>query len=84
MIPGTGTLDSLVCGKDVKERVYKYLKSSFELLIPGKSMVIVSYGRPEDRLHYLENADYGWSITCKVMPKPSLEAAKESIAETFP
>ena len=35
---------------------------------------IVSYGVPDNRLQYLENEDYSWSVTVHTVPKPTVSA----------
>jgi hypothetical protein len=35
---------------------------------------IVSYGVPDNRLNYLENDDYAWTVTVHTVPKPTVSA----------
>merc|ERR1711988_1355182 len=35
---------------------------------------IVSYGVPDNRLQYLENEDYSWSVSVHTVPKPTVSA----------
>ena len=44
-------------------------------LKPKGVFIVVSYGIPDNRLSYLEVKDYGWTVTVKTVPKPTVSAA---------
>ena len=69
-----GTLDSLLCGDNSTAHCARYFAEVSRVLKPGGVFVCVSYGVPENRLQYMENDDYGWRVTVKTLPKPTISA----------
>lgn len=68
-----GTLDSLLCGENSTATVTKALKEVYRVLKPGGVYFMISYGKPENRLAYLENeADFKWNIEIETVPKPTV------------
>jgi hypothetical protein len=41
--------------------------SLIRVLKPKGVYVVISYGIPDNRLSYLENKDYNWSVTVKTV-----------------
>ncbi len=69
-----GTLDSVLCGENSTANAAKALTGVARVLKPGGVYFIVSYGIPENRLSYLENEAYGWSVRVHTVPKPTVSA----------
>merc|ERR1712146_838572 len=44
------------------------------VLKPTGTFMIISYGVPDNRLSYLENEDYGWTVTVHTVAKPTVSA----------
>lgn len=57
-----GTLDSLLCSDDADADAAAAVKEYSRLLSPGGSLVVISYGAPEARLHFLQQPGYNWSV----------------------
>ena len=71
-----GTLDSILCGEGSTANVAKMCQEVARVLKPSGVYFIVSYGVPDNRLSYLENEDYGWSVTVHTVPKPTVSAVQ--------
>lgn len=83
LIVDKGTLDSVVCGTDVKKAVSEYLTGLSRVLRSGGLLLVMSYGRPDDRQFYLEEDRYDWTVEAKTIPKPKLKNLQEGISEDF-
>lgn len=83
LIIDKGTLDAVVCGTDVKSAVRDLLSGLSRVLRPGALLLVMSYGRPDDRQFYLEDDEYGWTVSAKTLPKPKLKNLQEGISEGF-
>ena len=83
LIVDKGTLDSVVCGPDVKKAVREYLTGLSRVLRSGGLLLVMSYGRPDDRKFYLEEDRYDWTVEAKTIPKPKLKNLQEGISEDF-
>merc|ERR1711970_1082414 len=44
------------------------------VLKPSGILFVVSYGVPDNRMQYLENEDYSWTVTTHTVPKPTVSA----------
>ena len=55
--------------------VFHVIPTCRRTLKPKGVFVVVSYGIPDNRLSYLEVKDYGWTVTVKTVPKPTVSAA---------
>ena len=44
------------------------------VLKPAGVFFVVSYGVPDNRMQYLENEDYSWTVTTHTVPKPTVSA----------
>jgi ubiquinone/menaquinone biosynthesis C-methylase UbiE len=61
------------CGENAEEQCDQTLRGISRCLRPNCAFVCVSFGSPENRLNYLENAAYGWTVAAPVLlPKPQL------------
>lgn len=58
-----GTLDSILCGESSTANVAKMCANIARVLKATGVYFVVSYGIPENRLSYLENEAYGWTVT---------------------
>jgi SAM-dependent methyltransferase len=70
-----GTMDALLCGEGSTENADKLCSEVSRLLRPGASFILITYGQPKTRLHYLKPEKYGWDITQKTVAKPSATGA---------
>eukprot|EP00798_Chlamydomonas_sp_ICE-L_P018521 gene18521-25025_t len=65
-----GTIDALMCGDGCANEIYKVLKECFRVLKPFGSMIIITYGDPGTRLHYLEgDPSIHWEVQVYVIQK---------------
>jgi ubiquinone/menaquinone biosynthesis C-methylase UbiE len=69
-----GTADSILCGEGSTANAAKMCQEVSRVLKPSGTFVVVSYGVPDNRLSYLENEDYGWSVTVHTVAKPTVSA----------
>lgn len=68
-----GTMDSILCGENSTSTVHRSLKEVYRVLKPGGVYFCVSYGKPENRLAYLENqAEFKWTVEVETVPKPTV------------
>ncbi|CAM9918255.1 unnamed protein product [Discosporangium mesarthrocarpum] len=70
-----GTLDSVLCGEGSTANVAKMCMEISRALKPKGVYLICSYGVPDNRMQYLENDDYSWTVTVHSIPKPTISAA---------
>jgi len=71
-----GTLDSILCGEGSTANVAKMCQEISRVLKPNGVYFVVSYGVPDNRLSYLENDDYGWTVTGHTVAKPTVSAVQ--------
>ena len=57
-----GTLDSILCGEGSTSNVGKALSEITRVLKPNGVLLMLSYGIPDNRLSYLDNDAYHWSV----------------------
>ncbi|KAJ8608977.1 hypothetical protein CTAYLR_008976 [Chrysophaeum taylorii] len=69
-----GVLDAILCGEGSTANVAKMCAEVSRVLKPTGTFFIVSYGVPDNRLQYLDNEDYSWSVTTHTVPKPTVSA----------
>lgn len=67
-------MDAILCGEGSTANVAKMCQEVSRVLKPHGVFYIVSYGVPDNRLQYLENEDYSWSVTVHTVPKPTVSA----------
>lgn len=67
-------MDGILCGEGSTANVAKMCQEVSRVLKPEGLLLIVSYGVPDNRLSYLENEDYGWTVTVHTVPKPTVSA----------
>lgn len=70
-----GTLDSVLCGEGSTANVAKMCMEISRVLKPNGVYFICSYGVPDNRMQYLENDDYSWTVTVHTIPKVTISAA---------
>jgi len=58
-----GTLDAILCGPGSLENADKMLSHISRILKPGGVFILITYGRPQNRMCYLDLPMYSWSIT---------------------
>merc|ERR1711998_421234 len=69
-----GLMDAILCGEGSTANVAKMCMEVSRVLKPNGVFFIVSYGVPDNRLQYLENEDYSWTVTVHTVPKPTVSA----------
>ena len=69
-----GTADSILCGEGSTANAAKMCQEVSRVLKPNGTFMIISYGVPDNRLSYLENEDYGWTVTVHTVAKPTVSA----------
>ena len=67
-------MDAILCGEGSTANVAKMCMEVSRVLKPNGVFFIVSYGVPDNRLQYLENEDYSWTVTVHTVPKPTVSA----------
>jgi len=75
VIMDKGTLDTLLCGDNSTANAAKYCAEASRVLQSDGVLFIVSYGTPENRMSYLEQEEYGWSVNVHTIAKPTVSAA---------
>ena len=70
-----GTLDSILCGEGSTSNVGKALSEITRVLKPNGVLLMLSYGIPDNRLSYLDNDAYHWSVQVHTVPKPTVSAS---------
>eukprot|EP00831_Metopus_contortus_P014152 TRINITY_DN15839_c0_g1_i3.p2 TRINITY_DN15839_c0_g1~~TRINITY_DN15839_c0_g1_i3.p2 ORF type:complete len:174 (+),score=45.18 TRINITY_DN15839_c0_g1_i3:153-674(+) len=71
-----GTLDSLLCSEQAFLNAALALKEAQRVLKPGGYYIMISYGRPEDRLLHLQRSNLSFDIQ-----ETKLETKKEEEKE---
>ena len=69
-----GTMDAILCGEGSTANVAKMCMEVSRVLKPSGVLFVVSYGVPDNRMQYLENEDYSWTVTTHTVPKPTVSA----------
>lgn len=69
-----GTMDAILCGEGSTANVAKMCMEVSRILKPSGVLFVVSYGVPDNRMQYLENEDYSWTVTTHTVPKPTVSA----------
>ncbi|UPR03185.1 methyltransferase [Chloropicon primus] len=76
-----GCLDTVVCGTDVNENVSTMLSNVWSCLAVNGTLLVFSYGPPEERLALLDgqatNKEPLFNVKVMVFKKPSLKVALE-------
>lgn len=67
-----GTLDSILCSENAYKQSFEYLSEVYRVLNSEGVYLMVSYGRPPQRLPYLERTEFDWDVTVTEIPKPSI------------
>ena len=58
-----GTMDAILCGEGSTANVAKMCMEVSRVLKQSGILFVVSYGVPDNRMQYLENEDYSWTVT---------------------
>ncbi|GMH52473.1 hypothetical protein TL16_g01238, partial [Triparma laevis f. inornata] len=66
---GKATMDAVLCGEGSTANIAKMCSEVSRVLNGSGVFFIVSYGVPDNRLNYLENDDYAWTVTVHTVPK---------------
>uniref|UniRef100_A0A7S2GCN9 Methyltransferase type 11 domain-containing protein n=1 Tax=Florenciella parvula TaxID=236787 RepID=A0A7S2GCN9_9STRA len=73
-VTAKGTMDAILCGEGSTANVAKMCQEVSRVLKAHGVFFIVSYGVPDNRLQYLENEDYSWTVSVHTVPKPTVSA----------
>jgi len=57
-----GTLDAILCGESSVANAQKVLSEVYRVLAPKGVYILVSYGTPDHRTHYLKKPDLHWEV----------------------
>jgi EEF1A lysine methyltransferase 4 len=69
VIIAKGTVDAILCGEGSTAKASRVLK-------PNGCFFIVSFGVPDNRLHFLAKEDaYSWTVATHTVPKPTVSAS---------
>lgn len=76
LIVNKGTMDSILCSNGAITNTRKMMMECSRVLKPHGSMIVVSHGKPDDRMLYFENDEKWWNGGVKVykVPKPNVGA----------
>lgn len=72
LVVDKGTLDSILCGEDAKDRSTAYLDHVFRVLKPFGLFLCVSYANRDMREMYFAREALDWDIEVREVPKPKL------------
>jgi len=70
-----GTMDAILCGDGSVSNTDKMLTEILRILRPGGTFMLITYGEPASRLHYLEKPRYGWKVETQTVDKPKVPGA---------
>lgn len=80
-----GTLDSLLCGVCAFESVSLAVREYSRVLAPLGALLVVSYGKPSERMHHLTDPALGWDVRVYAVSKMNIEdAAAAALGVTDP
>ena len=68
-------LDSVLCGEGSSANAAKFLAGVSRTLKSVGVYFCVSYGIPDNRMTYLDNEAYGWTVKVHTVAKPTVSAA---------
>ncbi|KAM7457357.1 hypothetical protein BLSTO_01881 [Blastocystis sp. subtype 1] len=64
-----GTLDAVICGDETTCFPEKVVSEVYRVLKTGGIYMLITFGMPENRLSYFENAQEKWKVTHISIPK---------------
>jgi len=64
-----GTMDAILCGEGSAENTDKMLTEITRILKPAGVFVLITYGGPKTRMHYLKKPQYSWDIEQRTIAK---------------
>lgn len=67
-----GTLDSILCGENSIKQSFQYISEVYRVLNSQGVYLVVSYGKPQQRMLFLERSEFNWNVTVAEIPKPSI------------
>lgn len=73
-------LDSVLCGEGSSANAAKFLAGVSRTLKSVGVYFCVSYGIPDNRMTYLDNEAYGWTVKVHTVAKPTVSAAATASA----
>lgn len=63
-----GTLDAILCGTDSKKNGESMIAEVYRVLKTGGVFVVVTYGKADTRMSYLQKIKFSWKITQHTLP----------------
>lgn len=64
-----GMLDSILCGDNSRPNCEEMINEVYRVLEGDGVYVCISYGYPEERIHYFKNPDFNWEIKAQKVNK---------------
>eukprot|EP00979_Chaetoceros_neogracilis_P006566 scaffold1338_cov272-Chaetoceros_neogracile.AAC.24 len=85
LIINKGAMDSILCSNGAMMNTKKMMKECSRLLKDHGSMIVVSHGKPDDRLLYFENEEQWWNGGVRVykVEKPNIGALVAASGSKF-
>ena len=85
LIINKGTMDSILCSDGALTNTKNMMKECSRLLKDHGSMIVVSHGKPDDRLLYFENDEQWWNGGVRVykVEKPNVGALVAASGSQF-
>lgn len=76
VIIAKGTVDAILCGEGSTANIAKLCSEASRVLKPNGCFFIVSFGVPDNRLHFLAKEEaYSWTVATHTVPKPTVSAS---------
>merc|ERR1711939_38303 len=72
VIIAKATIDAILCSDGANANIKATLKEVARVLKPGGTFVTYSHSNDEERLTYLDKAEYNWTITSSQFVRPSV------------
>ncbi|ELR15315.1 catalytic, putative [Acanthamoeba castellanii str. Neff] len=72
-----GTMDAILCGEGSAENTEKILSEMARIIKPGGVFLLITYGQPKTRLHYLCKEKFGWDVEQRTVAKQAPPGSDE-------
>ncbi len=77
LILDKATLDSVICSNNNHSLLLQMLLHVYRVLLQGGVYILLSHGKPETRLPYLQNPSFKWRIEIMELPTVPLSQGKK-------
>jgi hypothetical protein len=75
-----GLLDAMLCAGDAAAGVAAMVEAVAAGLAPGGSFMLITFGAPPDRLHWVQHQARGWACDVWTLPKPGARFLAGAVA----